>query len=140
MNSTARAPDPRPGNPAHPAYRADIDGLRAIAVLSVVGFHAFPMAVPGGFAGVDIFFVISGFLISTLIFEGLKQGSFSFAAFYGRRIRRIFPAVLVVLVATLAFGWFVLLADEYKQAGKHVADGAGFVSNLVLWGDRKSVV
>ena len=135
MNSTARAPDPRPGNPAHPAYRADIDGLRAIAVLSVVGFHAFPMAVPGGFAGVDIFFVISGFLISTLIFEGLQQGSFRFAAFYGRRIRRIFPAVLVVLVATLAFGWFVLLADEYKQAGKHVAGGAGFVSNLVLWGE-----
>lgn len=125
-----------PGSPAQsarPKYRADIDGLRAVAVLAVVGFHAFPDAIKGGFIGVDIFFVISGFLISTIIIEGLKSGTFSFADFYTRRIRRIFPALFVVLAACLALGWFTLLADEYMQLGKHIAGGAGFVSNFVLW-------
>lgn len=117
----------------HPKYRADIDGLRAIAVLSVVGYHAFPAWVRGGFVGVDIFFVISGFLISNIIFENLERGSFSFLEFYSRRIKRIFPALLVVLIACFAFGWFALLAEEYSQLGKHIAAGAGFVSNLVLW-------
>ena len=128
--------------PAHselltlPKYRADIDGLRAIAVLSVVGFHAFPKWVAGGFIGVDIFFVISGFLISTIIFGNLTAGTFSFIEFYSRRVRRIFPALLLLLIACYAFGWFALLADEYKQLGKHIAGGAGFVSNLVLWNER----
>lgn len=118
---------------AHPKYRADIDGLRAVAVLSVVGFHAFPFWIQGGFIGVDIFFVISGFLISTIIFENLHRDSFSFVEFYGRRIRRIFPALIVVLTASLVFGWFVLLSDEYKQLGKHIAGGAGFIQNFLLW-------
>ena len=122
-----------PANNPLSNYRPDIDGLRAIAVLSVVGYHAFPTWVKGGFIGVDIFFVISGFLISTIIFTGLERGSFSFAHFYSRRIRRIFPALLVVLIACYAFGWQILLADEYKQLGKHIAAGAGFVSNIVLW-------
>jgi peptidoglycan/LPS O-acetylase OafA/YrhL len=117
----------------HPKYRADIDGLRAIAVLSVVGFHAFPNWVKGGFVGVDIFFVISGFLISTIIFENVSQNTFSFIEFYERRIRRIFPALLTVLIACFAFGWFVLLADEYMQLGKHLVGGASFTSNLMLW-------
>ena len=129
-----RAPDRRP-EAGFSGYRPDIDGLRGVAVLSVVGYHAFPGAVTGGFTGVDVFFVISGFLISTLIYRGLEEGSFSFADFYSRRIRRIFPAVLVVLVACLAFGWFTLLAVEYRQLGKHVAGGAAFVSNFVLWGE-----
>ena len=116
----------------HPKYRADVDGLRAVAIMSVVGFHAFPYSVKGGFIGVDIFFVISGYLISTIIFENLARGTFSFAEFYGRRVKRIFPALFVVLFATLTFGWFVLLADEYRQLGKHVVAGAGFVSNLML--------
>jgi peptidoglycan/LPS O-acetylase OafA/YrhL len=115
----------------HPKYRPDIDGLRAIAVLSVVGFHAF--GVMGGFTGVDIFFVISGFLISTIIFENLEKKTFSFNEFYQRRIRRIFPSLLLVLVVCLVFGWFVLYPDEYGQLGKHIASGAGFISNLVLW-------
>lgn len=119
----------------HPKYRADIDGLRAIAVLSVVGFHAFPFWVKGGFIGVDIFFVISGFLISTIIFDNLERNSFSFVEFYSRRIKRIFPALLLVLIASFAFGWFALLADEYKQLGKHLAAGAGFVSNFVFWNE-----
>ena len=80
---------------AHPVYRPDIDGLRAVAVLSVVIFHAFPTVLPGGFIGVDIFFVISGYLISNIIFRTLKRGDFSFADFYAHRIRRIFPALIL---------------------------------------------
>ncbi|MFA7945183.1 acyltransferase family protein [Pseudomonas brenneri] len=117
----------------HPKYRPDIDGLRAVAVLSVVFFHAFPRWVPGGFIGVDIFFIISGFLISTIIYGSLERQAFSFTEFYGRRIKRIFPALLLVLIACYAFGWFTLFADEYKQLGKHLAGGAGFISNFVLW-------
>lgn len=120
---------------SHPKYRPDIDGLRAIAVLSVVAFHAFPSWVKGGFIGVDVFFVISGYLISTIIFENLDKGTFSFSEFYSRRIRRIFPALLLVLISCFAFGWFVLLADEYKQLGKHIAAGAGFLSNFILWNE-----
>ena len=120
---------------SHPKYRPDIDGLRALAVLSVVAFHAFPDSMKGGFIGVDIFFVISGFLISTIIFENLDRATFSFGEFYARRVKRIFPALLLVLAACLAGGWLVLLTDEYRQLGKHVAAGAGFVSNLVLWSE-----
>lgn len=104
-------------------------------MLSVIGFHAFPELFKGGFTGVDIFFVISGFLISTILFGSLEHGTFSFAEFYARRIRRIFPALLAVMLACLGLGAFVLLADEYRQLGKHVAGGAGFVANLVLWGE-----
>lgn len=118
---------------SHPKYRADIDGLRAVAVLSVVSFHAFPNLLKGGFIGVDIFFVISGFLISTIIFGNLERDSFSFIEFYSRRIKRIFPALLLVLIACFTFGWFTLLSDEYKQLGKHIAGGAGFVSNFLFW-------
>jgi peptidoglycan/LPS O-acetylase OafA/YrhL len=121
--------------PLHPKYRSDIDGLRAIAVLVVVVFHAFPTHVPGGFIGVDIFFVISGFLICTILYENLVAGQFSFADFYARRIRRIFPALILVLAACFGLGWFVLLPDEYAQLGRHMAAGAGFVQNLVLWNE-----
>ena len=121
-------------NITHLKYRPDIDGLRSIAILSVVGYHAFPNAVKGGFIGVDIFFVISGYLISTIIFDSLlERNSFSFVEFYSRRIKRIFPALLLVLIACFAFGWFALLPNEYKQLGKHIAGGAGFVSNFLFW-------
>ena len=116
-------------------YRPDIDGLRAIAVLAVMGFHAFPSWVGGGFVGVDVFFVISGFLISGILMRGLEHGSFSIRKFYSRRIRRIFPALSVTLVACYVYGWIVLLPKEYGQLGKHIAAGAGFVSNLILWGE-----
>jgi Acyltransferase family len=116
-----------------PVYRADIDGLRAVAVTAVVLFHAFPRLLPGGFIGVDIFFVISGYLISSLICENLESGSFTLAEFYIRRIRRIFPALAVVLATVLVVGTFVLLNDEYQQLGKHIAAGSGFVANLALW-------
>jgi len=117
----------------HPKYRPDIDGLRAVAVLLVVISHAFPGKIPGGFIGVDIFFIISGFLISSIIFSNLEAGSFSIAGFYHRRIRRIFPALLIVMGCSLAFGWVTFFADEYTQLAKHVASGAAFVSNFLLY-------
>ena len=120
------------GSP-RPAYRPDIDGLRAIAVLAVVIYHAFPASLPGGFIGVDIFFVISGFLISGIIVRSLEQDAFSLRAFYSRRIRRIFPALVVVLAAVLLFGWFVLLAGEFRQLGKQALGGAVFAANFVFW-------
>ena len=120
---------------SHPKYRPDINGLRAIAVLSVVVFHAFPDWMKGGFIGVDVFFVISGFLISTIIFEGLDKGTFSFVEFYTRRVRRIFPSLIVVMLSCLIFGWFVLVPNELKQLGRHVAAGASFISNFALWSE-----
>ncbi|MDR4466367.1 MAG: acyltransferase [Nitrospira sp.] len=120
---------------SHPKYRPDIDGLRAIAVLSVITFHAFPGWMKGGFTGVDVFFVISGFLISTIIFQNLVRDTFSFREFYARRIRRIFPALILILIASYSLGWFLLFADEYEQLSKHLAAGAGFISNFVLWGE-----
>ena len=106
-----------------------------MAVLSVVAYHAFPGWMKGGFIGVDVFFVISGYLISTIIFQNLDNGTFGLCEFYARRIRRIFPALLIVLVSSYIFGWFALLADEYKHLGKHIVGGAGFVSNIVLWNE-----
>ena len=120
---------------AHPTYRADIDGLRAVAVLLVVVHHAFPQALKGGFIGVDLFFVISGFLISTIIFQNLQQDTFSILDFYKRRIKRIFPALILVLIASFVAGWFVLLPADYKQLGKHMAAGAAFVSNFAFWNE-----
>jgi peptidoglycan/LPS O-acetylase OafA/YrhL len=122
-------PSPR----SHPQYRPDIDGLRAVAVVAVVAFHAFPEWIRGGFIGVDVFFVISGYLISTILLANLDRDTFSVAEFYARRIRRIFPALILVLASCCLFGWFTLLGDEYRQLGKHMAGGAGFVANLVSW-------
>jgi len=121
----ARAPD----------YRADIDGLRAIAVLAVVAYHFFPRLLPAGFAGVDVFFVISGYLISGIILDRVKEQRFSLLDFYARRIRRIFPALAIVLVACIAIGWKVLYFDEFEMLGRHVAAGAGFATNIVLWSE-----
>jgi peptidoglycan/LPS O-acetylase OafA/YrhL len=117
--------------PVKTFYRSDIDGLRGIAVLAVVCFHGFPTRIGGGFVGVDIFFVISGFLISSIIIESRERNAFSFLEFYARRVRRIFPALAVVLIACMSFGWLVLFPDEYQQLGKHIAAGAGFVGNLI---------
>lgn len=116
----------------HPKYRPDIDGLRAIAVLAVVAFHAFPGRLPGGFIGVDIFFVISGYLISNIIFRSLADADFSFAEFYAHRVKRIFPALIVMLAGVLVIGYFVLLPGEFKQLGRHVVRSAGFIENFML--------
>ncbi len=117
----------------HLNYRSDIDGLRAFAVLSVVIFHAFPSFIPGGFVGVDVFFVISGFLISGIMFKALDENRFSFSDFYARRVKRIFPALILVLTACFAFAWFVLFRDEFKQLGHHISRAAVFLSNFALW-------
>lgn len=116
-------------------YRPDIDGLRAIAIISVVLYHAFPKLLPGGFIGVDVFFVISGYLITSIIWTELDKGSFSFLDFCARRIRRIFPALLIVLITCLALGWVYLLPSEYTQLSKHVMAGLGFVSNFAYAGE-----
>ena len=117
----------------HLKYRPDIDGLRAIAVLSVVLYHAFPHVLPGGFVGVDVFFVISGFLISGIIFRSLQDRRFSYLDFYARRIKRIFPALITVLAACLVAGWLLLLPDQYKSLGSQIVAGAGFAANLLMW-------
>lgn len=117
-------------------YRPDIDGLRAVAVLSVVFYHAFPNGVfAGGFVGVDVFFVISGYLISRILFTEIEQHRFSIGSFYGRRIRRIFPALAACLAAVLIYGFVVLTPSELAMVGKHVFFGAGFLSNLALWSE-----
>jgi peptidoglycan/LPS O-acetylase OafA/YrhL len=117
----------------HIPYRPDIDGLRAVAVLAVVLFHAFPALLPGGFIGVDVFFVISGYLISSILLRELQHRQFSIAGFYARRVRRIFPSLLAVMLACLAFGWYALFPDEYGQLGKHVGGGASFAANFFYW-------
>ena len=114
-------------------YRPDIDGVRALAVLSVIGFHAAPQFVPGGFVGVDVFYVISGFLISAQLLDHLYAGTFSFADFYARRIRRIFPALIVVLLACSWIGWYTLLEPEYATLKKDLAAAGTFTTNIVLW-------
>ncbi len=114
------------------AYRPDIDGLRAFSILSVIVFHAFPQTLPGGFIGVDVFFVISGFLITGIILRSLSAETFSYATFYSRRIKRIFPALIVVLAASLLAGWLFLFHDEWKLLGKHLFSGAAFISNIAL--------
>src|SRR4051812_7992963 len=92
-----------------PVHRKDIDGLRAVAVLPVVAFHAGIDFIRGGFVGVDVFFVISGYLISSLLMKEIVAGKFSILKFYERRVRRIFPALIVVLLATYVFAWFYSL-------------------------------
>jgi peptidoglycan/LPS O-acetylase OafA/YrhL len=113
-------------------YRPDIDGLRAIAVLSVVICHAFPDALPGGFIGVDVFFVLSGYLISSIIINDLNRDRFSIINFYDRRIRRIFPALITTLLATLLIGWALMTRTEFITLGKHIAASTLFSENFVL--------
>jgi peptidoglycan/LPS O-acetylase OafA/YrhL len=116
-------------------YRPDIDGLRAVAVIAVLVFHYFPSLLPSGYVGVDIFFVISGFLITRIIAGELDEGRFTYSGFYGRRVRRIAPALILIVAATVAAGWFILRSDEYAELGRHVAASALFVSNFLLWSE-----
>lgn len=113
-------------------YRPDIDGLRAIAVLAVVLFH-FNLGIPGGFIGVDVFFVISGYLITSLILRDLRNGTFSLAEFWDRRIRRIMPALAVMSTIVLVVGSFVLLPHDLEFLGQTVIAQALLVSNMLFW-------
>lgn len=114
-------------------YRADIDGLRAVAVIAVLLHHVWPEAVPGGFVGVDVFFVISGFLITRIIHAEIAEGRFSFARFYERRIRRLFPALFAMLGAVLVAGWFLQLPSDYEASLRGSVGTLLFSSNVVFW-------
>jgi peptidoglycan/LPS O-acetylase OafA/YrhL len=117
---------------SQPAYRPDIDGLRAVAIGTVVLYHAFPSVVPGGFIGVDIFFVISGFLISGIVLTQMAEGRFSFREFYVRRICRVFPTLVLVLSLTCIVGWMWLLPRDWERLGQEMRGGAFFFANFVF--------
>lgn len=114
-------------------YRAEIDGLRAVAVVPVVLFHANPGLLPGGFLGVDIFFVISGFLITALLIEDLQDGQYSLARFYERRARRILPALLAMVGVTLLLAWALMVPHNFGPTAHSAAAAAAFVSNVFFW-------
>ncbi len=120
----------------HSYWRSDITGLRALAVLPVLIFHAWPNLLPGGFVGVDVFFVISGYLISGILFRQLQRtGRIDFADFYAKRIRRIIPNLLCVLLFTATVGWFFLTSSEYYELGKQIYSSAFFYQNFRLLKD-----
>ena len=114
-------------------YRPEIDGLRALAVVPVVLFHAGFASFSGGFVGVDVFFVISGYLISLILLKELDAGRFSITRFYERRARRILPALMVVILCCLPFAWKWMMADELKRFGQSVMSVATFSSNIFFW-------
>ena len=118
---------------SRPKYRSDVDGMRALAILSVLIFHAYPSSLPGGFVGVDIFFVISGYLISSIIFRGLTLGTFSFFDFYARRVRRIFPAVTVVILSSFLLGFFFLTPFNLEELIEESPYAAFFLENWRLY-------
>jgi peptidoglycan/LPS O-acetylase OafA/YrhL len=114
-------------------YRRDIDGLRALAVLSVVCFHAGVPSFSGGYVGVDVFFVISGYLITSLISEEIRQQRFSIITFYERRVRRIFPALLLVMVVSSLLATWLLLPTQFNNFAKAEFATAAFSSNVLFW-------
>jgi peptidoglycan/LPS O-acetylase OafA/YrhL len=116
-------------------FRSDINGLRAIAVIAVVLFHFNENWMPGGFAGVDVFFVISGFLMTSIIFRGIEQADFSVWRFYIARANRIIPALAVLSLFLIIFGWFFTLDIEYENIAKHIASSVFFISNIVYWNE-----
>lgn len=115
------------------SYRSDIDWLRAISIIFVILFHAFPNHFKSGFIGVDIFFVISWYLITAIILRSLKDWQFSYLDFYKRRIKRIFPALIIVLLFCLLTGMGILFSQEYLLLSKHLMGASGFVSNIVYY-------
>ena len=115
--------------------RYDIEGLRGLAVLSVLLSHAFPGALPGGFVGVDIFFVISGYLIGRHLLQDIQAGRLSILGFYGRRARRIFPALALVLICMWGVGWLFFTAPEFTSLGRHTVAAVLFSNNFLLWSE-----
>ena len=130
---TAKDPMPKTSAPGSLTYRPDIDGLRAVAVIPVVLYHFRAPGFGGGFVGVDIFFVISGFLITSLLFSELRAGEFSILRFYERRARRIFPALFAVIAASLAAGTAVFFPRDLLRLAESAAATALFVSNFDFW-------
>src|SRR5580658_3487587 len=115
--------------------RYDIEGLRALAVLSVLMNHAFPKALPGGFAGVDIFFVISGYLIGRHLLQDIQAGRLSILRFYAARARRIFPALALVLICVWCVGWVLFTGPEFAALGRHMVAATLFSNNFLLWSE-----
>jgi len=115
------------------SYRPDIDGLRAIAVISVMFFHARLPGFGGGFVGVDMFFVISGFLISSIILWDISEKQFSLLDFYERRIRRILPVLLFIMLVTSILAWFVLLPNDFRRFGKYLIASLFMIPNVAAW-------
>ena len=114
-------------------YRPDIDGLRALAIVPVVFFHLDASIAPGGFVGVDVFFVISGYLITSIIFRELTEQRFSFAYFYERRIRRIIPARAAVMGCSFVAAWILFLPGDFRAFSESLAATGLFVANLFFW-------
>ena len=119
--------------PSPVKFREDINGLRAWAVIAVLLFHFSLIGLPGGFAGVDVFFVISGYLMTAIIVGGYEKGNFSIWKFYMARARRILPALLVVITTLLTLGWFWLPRPDYQDLGVQSAFGMTFLSNIYYW-------
>lgn len=113
-----------------PAFRHDINALRAVAIISVVFYHFELFGFNGGFVGVDIFFVISGFLMANIICQNISDRKFDVIEFYMSRSRRIIPALLAMTISTLSLGWFILLPSDYKELGGHARDTLLFISNI----------
>ena len=116
-------------------YRPDIDGLRGIAVVAVVLYHFGARGFAGGYVGVDVFFVVSGYLITGIILKEIEQHRFSIAAFYERRIRRIFPALFATVALTLAAGALLFTAENFAELGRSAGAVTLFVSNMVFWSE-----
>jgi peptidoglycan/LPS O-acetylase OafA/YrhL len=124
------ARDALPRTGSRDGYRDDIDGLRAVAVAAVVFFHARVAGFNGGFVGVDVFFVISGFLITTIILREVQRGTFSIAHFYERRVRRIFPALMTVMATTLVVGFWLMLPSDFQELSRATRASTWFLANL----------
>ncbi|MDF1821884.1 MAG: acyltransferase family protein [Alcanivoracaceae bacterium] len=114
-------------------YRKEIDGLRAVAVLPVMLFHAGVSGFSGGFVGVDVFFVISGYLITTILLEERADGRFSLLGFYDRRIRRILPALYFVMFCSIPAAWYLMLPDDLENFGQSLVSTTLFSNNILLW-------
>ena len=114
-------------------YRAEIDGLRALAVLPVILFHAGFEMFSGGYVGVDVFFVISGYLITTIIISEMAEDNFSIINFYERRARRILPALFFVMAVSIPFSWYFMLPSQLKEFGDSIISVALFISNIHFW-------
>jgi peptidoglycan/LPS O-acetylase OafA/YrhL len=115
--------------------RGDIEGLRALAVIAVLVNHAFPNALPGGFVGVDVFFVISGYLIGRHLLQDIQANRFSILGFYAKRARRIFPALALVLICVWGVGWLPFSAPEFSALGRQIVASAFFSNNIQLWSE-----
>jgi len=117
-------------------YRADIDFIRALAITGVIVYHVFPNILPGGFIGVDVFFVISGYLITNNIYIPILEDRFNLIEFYKRRVRRLFPTLILVMITTLIFGLLTMSTKEQTQLNSHIIGGLGFYINFIFMNEH----